>query len=113
MLGEGDRNMEESDVTTKVLDGVGVWDGKEISSEEEDISSSEVGEGDRGGCDTDVIGEGEGVSDGCVISCEDEAESSTTLEVMEGITVEVDGVADGRATDEVLGRTTGTAGRQP
>lgn len=47
-------------------------------------------------------------------SCEDEVGGSTILEVMEEeITIELDGVADGRATDEVLGRTTGTAGRQP
>lgn len=44
MLGEGDRSMEESVVTTEVLDGVGVCEGKEVRNEEEELSSSEVGE---------------------------------------------------------------------
>lgn len=43
-----------------------------------------------------------------------EVESTTSLEVTEDeLTIELDGVADGRATDELLGMTSGTAGRQP
>ena len=114
MLGEGERNTVDSDITTKVVDGVGVWNGKEVGTEEEKLSSRDVDKGERDSCDTEVTAEGEGVSDGCVASCEDEEEGSTSLEVTnEVIIVEVNGVADGRATEVVLGRTTGTAGRQP
>lgn len=114
MLGEGDRNTEDSDITTKVVDGIGVWNGKEVSTEEEKLSNRDIDEGDRDSCNTEVTAEGEGVSDGCVASCEDEGEGSTSLEVTnEVIIIEVTGVADGRATEVVLGRTTGTARRQP
>ena len=114
MLGEGEINTEDSDITTKVVDGVGVWNGKEVGTEEEKLSSREVDEGERDSCDTEATAEGEGVSDGCVVSCEDEGEGSTSLEVTnEVIIIEVNEVADGRTTEVVLGRTTGTAGRQP